>query len=67
MGMSQEAFDKTQKLSEELASVLRIASSEGHIGLAQTYTSDERFAKYYEAIAPGSAEFLCDAIRKHAK
>ncbi|MDD2392725.1 MAG: MerR family transcriptional regulator [Eubacteriales bacterium] len=96
MGMSQEVFDKTQQLSEELASVLRIASSEGdptgelafkvytlhkewlcfywpsyssegHIGLAQTYTSDERFAKYYEAIAPGSVEFLCDAIRKHAK
>ena len=35
---------------------------EAHKGLAQMYVDDERFAAYYEKIAPGAAAFLRDAI-----
>ena len=34
-----------------------------HLNLAQMYVDDPRFKVYYEAIAPGCAEFLRDAIR----
>lgn len=37
-------------------------SKEGHKGLAQMYVDDERFKKYYEAIAVGCTEFFRDAI-----
>jgi len=37
-------------------------SPEAHRGLAQTYVDDPRFAAYYDAVAPGCAEFLRDAI-----
>jgi len=38
-------------------------SREAHLDLAQMYVEDERFAAYYEAIEPGSAVFLRDALR----
>ncbi|MGI6280014.1 MAG: MerR family transcriptional regulator [Acutalibacteraceae bacterium] len=38
-------------------------SPEAHMGLAQMYVDDPRFAAYYEQIAPGCAEFLRDAIK----
>lgn len=37
-------------------------SVEAHKGLAQMYADDERFAAYYNAIAPGAAVFLRDAL-----
>ena len=38
-------------------------SKEAHAGLAQMYVADERFTSYYdEAVRPGAAQFLCDAI-----
>lgn len=37
-------------------------SPEAHRGLVQMYVDDERFAAYYEAIAPGAAAFLRDAV-----
>lgn len=40
-------------------------SKQAHVGLAQTYVADDRFKAYYEAIAPGAAEFLCDAIKAY--
>lgn len=33
-----------------------------HIALAQGYVTDERFAAYYDAIVPGGATFLRDAL-----
>jgi DNA-binding transcriptional MerR regulator len=42
-------------------------SKEAHIGLAQMYVDDERFTAYYDKIAPGSAEFLRDAIMVYCK
>lgn len=42
-------------------------SKEAHMGLAQTYVDDERFAAYYDKIAPGCAVFLRDAINAYCK
>lgn len=38
-------------------------SKAAHRGLAEMYVADERFKAYYEAWAPGAAEFLRDAIK----
>jgi DNA-binding transcriptional MerR regulator len=38
-------------------------SKEAHLEIAEMYVADERFAKYYEDIAPGGAVFLRDAIK----
>jgi len=37
-------------------------SKKAHKGLAETYVADERFKKYYDAIADGAAVFLRDSI-----
>ena len=37
-------------------------SKETHIGIAEMYVSDPRFAAYYDKIAPGCAVFLRDAL-----
>ena len=37
-------------------------SAAAHRGLAQMYVDDERFAAYYDSIAPGAAVFLRDAL-----
>ena len=38
-------------------------SKQAHRGLAEMYVADDRFKAYYEAIAPGAAVFLCDAVK----
>lgn len=38
-------------------------SEEAHISLAQMYTQDERFKKYYEDITQGAADYLYEAIK----
>lgn len=38
-------------------------SEEAHISLAQMYTQDERFKKYYEDITEGAADYLYEAIK----
>ncbi|WP_312371103.1 MerR family transcriptional regulator [Lachnoclostridium sp.] len=42
-------------------------SKEAHKGLATMYCEDERFKAYYDAITPGCAEFLRDAIDIYCK
>lgn len=42
-------------------------SPEAHKGMAEMYVADERFRKYYEAMAPGAAEFLRDAVAEYCK
>ncbi|MCL1859372.1 MAG: TipAS antibiotic-recognition domain-containing protein [Oscillospiraceae bacterium] len=37
-------------------------SKEYHMDLGDMYVADERFRAHYDKIAPGCAEFLCDAI-----
>lgn len=41
-------------------------SAEAHVGVTQMYVDDERFKAYYDAIAPGAAEFLRDAVGIYA-
>lgn len=38
-------------------------SPEAHAGLAEMYVADERFRAHYDALGPGTAAFLRDAIR----
>ena len=38
-------------------------SAEAHVGVAQMYVDDPRFAAHYDNIVPGGAVFLRDAIR----
>lgn len=40
-------------------------SKAAHLGLAAMYVVFERFKAYYEAVAPGTAEFLRDAIKAY--
>lgn len=40
-------------------------SKQAHAGLAEMYVADERFKAYYEAWAPGAAEFLRDAVKAY--
>lgn len=42
-------------------------SPEAHRNLAQMYVDDARFTAYYEAIAPGAAAFLRDAVALYTK
>lgn len=38
-------------------------SKQAHAGLVEMYVADDRFKAYYEAIAPGAAAFLRDAVK----
>ena len=62
MGMSREAFDKTQKISEELASVIKSAVTEGDPGAQSSYLT-------LYAGTPGeeTAGFLAGLFRKRAQ
>ena len=41
-------------------------SPEAHRSLADGYLADERFQRYYDAVAPGAARFLRDAVHTWA-
>ena len=38
-----------------------------HVGLGEMYVADPRFAARYEALRPGLARFLADAIRANTE
>lgn len=60
---SSELAQKVCELHKEwLGYFWQHYSKEAHLGLAQTYVDDPRFKKYYDDIAVGGAEFLCNAI-----
>ncbi len=42
-------------------------SKQAHLELAQTYVDDPRFKAYYDAVAPGCAQFLRDALFVYCK
>lgn len=42
-------------------------TKEAHLGLGEMYAADERFKKYYDAMAEGGAEFLRDALRAYCR
>jgi MerR family transcriptional regulator, thiopeptide resistance regulator len=41
-------------------------SQEMHVGLGQMYVADPRFAKNYEKVRVGMAQYVCDAIKANA-
>lgn len=41
-------------------------SHEMHVNLGQMYVADPRFTATYEAMAPGLAQYVCDAIQANA-
>jgi DNA-binding transcriptional MerR regulator len=41
-------------------------SQEMHVGLGEMYVADPRFAKNYEKVHAGLAQYVCDAIRANA-
>lgn len=70
----KEAFDTGNPASEKAQEMCRLHkewlmhywteySIEAHMGLVQMYVDDERFTKYYDEIAIGSAVFLRDAMK----
>ena len=42
-------------------------TAQAHVGMAEMYVQDERFTDYYEAVAPGAAGFLAEAVRAYYK
>lgn len=40
---------------------------QAHLELGKAYVTDDRFRAYYDAIAPGCAQFLCDALHIYCK
>ena len=42
-------------------------SKEAHKNLGEMYVSDDRFKAYYDKIADGAAQFLCDALAIYCK
>ena len=42
-------------------------SKQAHLSLGQMYVADERFKAYYDAIAPGCAEFLAEALKTYCQ
>ena len=59
-----ELAQKTAALHKEwLCYFWPAYSPEAHIGVAQMYVDDPRFAAHYDNIVPGGAVFLRDAIR----
>lgn len=42
-------------------------TKQAHAALAESYVADERFAAYFENIAPGCAAFLRDAIKAYCE
>ncbi|MEA5051458.1 MAG: MerR family transcriptional regulator [Oscillospiraceae bacterium] len=42
-------------------------SKQAHRGLGEMYVADERFRSYYDAIEPGAAAFLRDALNVYCK
>lgn len=70
LNIAFEQGDPASKLAQEVADLHKkwltfywdSYSKEAHIGVANMYVQDERFAKYYETKHKGAAEFLRDAI-----
>ncbi|MFD6415560.1 MerR family transcriptional regulator [Streptomyces sp. NPDC060194] len=71
MATGADAADEAaMDLAEEARALIRRnyydCTYEIHVGLGEMYVADERFTAYYEAIRPGMAAFLRDAILANA-
>ncbi|MFI9239335.1 MerR family transcriptional regulator [Streptomyces sp. NPDC053079] len=63
---SQEAMDLAEEHRQQICSFYYACSYEIHTGLGEMYVADERFTATYEAVRPGTAAYLRDAIMANA-
>jgi hypothetical protein len=63
---SPEAMDGAEAHRAQIDAAFYPCSYEMHVGLAGMYLADPRFTATYEAIAPGLAQYLHDAIVANA-
>jgi hypothetical protein len=63
---SVEAMDGAEAHRRQIDGAFYPCSYEMHTGLAEMYLADPRFTANYEAIAPGLAQYLHDAIVANA-
>ncbi len=61
---SKEAFALVQKLQNHITEQYYTCTKEILAGLGQMYVADERFRKNINKHGEGTAEFVCEAIRK---
>lgn len=60
--VQQIAEDHRQQISRDFYA----CDHDMHVGLAEMYVSDERFTAHYEALAPGLAQYVHDAVQANA-
>jgi MerR family transcriptional regulator, thiopeptide resistance regulator len=63
---SAAAMDLAEEHRQQICRNFYECPYEIHTGLGEMYVADERFTAYYEAIKPGMAEYLRDAILANA-
>ena len=63
---SEAAMDAAEEHRQHISRWFYDCSYEIHVGLGEMYVADPRFTATYEAIAPGLAAYLSDAIQANA-
>jgi len=63
---SEEAMDAAEAHRQQISRSFYDCTPEIHTGLAEMYLADPRFSATYEAIAPGMAQYVHDAILANA-
>jgi DNA-binding transcriptional MerR regulator len=63
---SEAAMDLAEEHRQQICRFYYDCTYEIHTGLAEMYVADPRFTAAYEAIKPGTAEYLRDAILANA-
>ena len=63
---SDAAMDAAEEHRLHISRWFYDCSYEIHVGLGQLYVDDPRFTATYEAIAPGLAAYLSEAIKANA-
>ncbi len=61
-----EAQDLAEEHRQHISRRFYDCSLEMHTALADMYVSDERFTAHYEAVAPGLAQYVSDAVHANA-
>jgi DNA-binding transcriptional MerR regulator len=64
---SEEAMDAAEEHRRHITRWFYECGPEMHVGLGEMYVADSRFKASYEAISPGLAEYLRDAMKANAE
>lgn len=63
---SEEAMDVAEEARQLISRWFYDCSAQVHAGIAELYVTDERYAEPFEALAPGLATYVRDAMRANA-